>query len=193
MPASLGFLFSYKAVIHIRVRAAACWVLPLQRATRHPCGQELEGTLQLPLFPRSPGKAVGCRSSWEHPCSLWSWDGLSAALGWLLVAFRISWPPLFSQDSVLCPAPAPSLSVHRRLPWFVVAPLNATEQKLPCSISYSLCLLFHFLLFYVGFYLACIKCPSSLCSSRQELPLAKGSLPWSQQGKVWLSWADTSV
>lgn len=143
MPASLRFLFSYKTVIHIRVKAAACWVLPLQRATRHPCGQELEGTLQLPLFPRSPGKAVGCRSSWEHPCFLWSWDGLSAALGWLLVAFRISWPPLFSQDSVLCPAPAPSLSVHRRLPWFVVAPLNATEQKLPCSISYSLCFFYY--------------------------------------------------
>ena len=97
-----------KNMIHIRVRVVACWVLPLHGAERHAYGLELEETLLLPPSPRSPGRAVGCRSSWEHPCSLWSWDSLSAALGWLAVTFGISWPPPSSQDLVLCPAPAPS-------------------------------------------------------------------------------------
>lgn len=40
-------------------------------------GLELGETPLLALLPRSLGRAVGCRSSWEHRCSPWSWDSSS--------------------------------------------------------------------------------------------------------------------
>lgn len=157
-------------------------LLPLV-GLRHVCGLELEETLLFPLFPRSPEELSDAEALGSYPSFLWSWDGLSAVLGWLVVAFGLSWPPL--------PCPAPSPSSPQEAVQFVV-PLMLQNESC-CAWYPIICVSYLFCIPFCYFVCLCLRCAFSvfILQGRSSWWPEEAS-PGHGRVKLQRSWADTS-